>query len=87
MMQDQYSRPRSCGTSTCVCHCVAPLTRYQRHGRRVFVSVNAGYSPHSLNDTLTLLQQIRGGQGLSRFSLERDSRAQGRRISPDLLPE
>ncbi|MEE6140307.1 membrane dipeptidase [Mycobacterium sp. 050128] len=37
---------------------VAPLTRYQRHGG-AFVSVNAGYSPHSLNDTLALLQHYR----------------------------
>lgn len=37
---------------------VAPLTRYLRAGG-AFVSVNAGYSPHSLNDTLTLLRHYR----------------------------
>jgi membrane dipeptidase len=37
---------------------VAPLTRYQRRGGAC-VSVNAGYSPHSLNDTLALLQHYR----------------------------
>jgi membrane dipeptidase len=37
---------------------VAPLTRYQRDGG-AFLSVNAGYSPHSLNDTLALLRHYR----------------------------
>jgi membrane dipeptidase len=37
---------------------VDPLTRYQRRGG-AFVSVNAGYSPHSLNDTLALLGHYR----------------------------
>src|SRR5436309_3388209 len=38
---------------------VAPLTRYQRPGG-AFVSVNAGYSPHSLSDSLALLRHFRG---------------------------
>jgi membrane dipeptidase len=37
---------------------VAPLTRYQRDGG-AFLSVNAGYSPHSLNDSLALLRHYR----------------------------
>ena len=37
----------------------APLARYLRAGG-AFVSVNAGYSPHSLNDTLALLRHYRG---------------------------
>lgn len=37
---------------------VDPLTRYQRPGG-AFVSVNAGYAPHSFNDTLTLLRHYR----------------------------
>lgn len=37
---------------------VASLTRYQRRGGAL-VSVNAGYSPHSLNDTLALLKYYR----------------------------
>ncbi|WP_118915422.1 dipeptidase [Mycobacterium shigaense] len=37
---------------------LAPLTRYQRPGGAL-VSVNAGYSPHSLNDTLALLGHYR----------------------------
>ena len=37
---------------------VDPLTRYQRPGG-AFVSVNAGYSPHSFNDTLALLRHYR----------------------------
>lgn len=38
---------------------VTPLNRYQRAGGAL-VSVNAGYSPHSLHDTLTLLRHYRG---------------------------
>jgi membrane dipeptidase len=37
---------------------VAPLSRYQRPGGAL-VSVNAGYSPHSLDDTLGLLRHYR----------------------------
>lgn len=37
---------------------VTPLTRYQRSGGAL-VSVNAGYSPHSLHDTLVLLGHYR----------------------------
>jgi membrane dipeptidase len=37
---------------------VAPLNRYQRAGGAL-VSVNVGYSPHSLNDTLALLRHYR----------------------------
>ncbi|WP_293003842.1 membrane dipeptidase [Mycobacterium sp.] len=37
---------------------VAPLARYQRDGG-AFVSVNAGYSPHCLDETLALLQHYR----------------------------
>lgn len=37
---------------------VAPLNRYQRAGGAL-VSVNAGYSPHSLRDTLALLRHYR----------------------------
>jgi membrane dipeptidase len=37
---------------------VAPLTRYQSRGGAL-VSVNAGYSPHSLNDTVALLHHYR----------------------------
>lgn len=37
---------------------VAPLTRYQRDGGAL-VSVNAGYSPHSLSDSLALLRHYR----------------------------
>ena len=37
---------------------VDPLARYQRPGG-AFVSVNAGYSPHSFNDTLALLRHYR----------------------------
>ena len=39
---------------------VAPLNRYQRAGGAL-VSVNAGYSPHSLHDTLALLRHYRDG--------------------------
>jgi membrane dipeptidase len=35
-----------------------PLTRYQRRGG-AFVSVNAGYSPHSFTDTMALLRHYR----------------------------
>ncbi len=38
---------------------IAPLTRYLRAGG-AFVSVNAGYSPHSLEDSLALLRHFRG---------------------------
>lgn len=38
---------------------VAPLTRYQRNGG-AFVSVNAGYSPHCLDETVALLCYYRG---------------------------
>jgi membrane dipeptidase len=37
---------------------VDPLTRSQRDGG-VVVSFNAGYSPHNLNDTLSLLHHYR----------------------------
>ncbi len=37
---------------------VDPLTRYRR-GEGAFVSVNAGYSPHSLDDTMALLRHYR----------------------------
>jgi hypothetical protein len=37
---------------------VAPLNRYQRAGGAL-VSVNAGYSPHSLHETLALLRHYR----------------------------
>jgi membrane dipeptidase len=37
---------------------VDELTRYRRHGG-AFVSVNAGYAPHSLNDTMALLRHYR----------------------------
>ena len=37
---------------------VTPLTRFQRPGG-AFVSVNAGYSPHGLADTLALLHHFR----------------------------
>jgi membrane dipeptidase len=37
---------------------VVPLTRYQRNGA-AFVSVNAGYSPHSFHDTMALLRHYR----------------------------
>ncbi len=37
---------------------VDPLTRYQRDGA-AFVSVNAGYSPHSFRDTMALLRHYR----------------------------
>jgi membrane dipeptidase len=37
---------------------VDPLTRYQRCGG-AFVSINAGYTPHSFNDTTALLQHYR----------------------------
>jgi len=37
---------------------VDPLTRYQRDGG-AFVSVNAGYSPHSFADTMALLRHYR----------------------------
>jgi membrane dipeptidase len=37
---------------------VDPLTRYRRDGG-AFVSVNAGYSPHSFDDTLALLRHYR----------------------------
>ncbi|OBK11001.1 dipeptidase [Mycobacterium asiaticum] len=37
---------------------IDPLTRYQRRGG-AFVSVNAGYSPHTFNDTMTLLNHFR----------------------------
>ena len=37
---------------------IAPLTRYARPGG-AFVSVNAGYSPHSLSDSLSLLRHFR----------------------------
>ena len=39
---------------------IAPLTRYARPGG-AFVSVNAGYSPHTLSDTLGLLRHYRAG--------------------------
>jgi len=39
---------------------VAPLNRYQRAGGAL-VSVNVGYSPHSLSDTLALLRHYRAG--------------------------
>lgn len=39
---------------------IAPLNRYQRAGGAL-VSVNAGYSPHSLHDTLALLRHYRDG--------------------------
>jgi membrane dipeptidase len=39
---------------------IAPLNRYQPAGGAL-VSVNAGYSPHSLHDTLALLRQYRDG--------------------------
>ena len=38
---------------------VSPLNRYQRAGGAL-VSVNAGYSPHSLQDTLAFLRRYRG---------------------------
>lgn len=38
---------------------IAPLARYRRPGG-AFVSVNAGYSPHRLSDTLALLRHYRG---------------------------
>lgn len=38
---------------------IAPLARYRRPGG-AFVSVNAGYAPHSLSDTLALLRHYRG---------------------------
>lgn len=41
---------------------VAPLNRYQRAGGAL-VSVNAGYSPHSLHDTLALLRHYRDAVG------------------------
>lgn len=37
---------------------VDPLTRYRRRGG-AFVSVNAGYSPHSFSDTTALLRHFR----------------------------
>jgi membrane dipeptidase len=37
---------------------IEPLTRYKRGGG-AFVSVNAGYSPHSFNDSITLLAHYR----------------------------
>ena len=37
---------------------VEPLTRFQRRGG-AFVSVNAGYSPHSFTDTVALLDHFR----------------------------
>ncbi|MEW5811859.1 MAG: membrane dipeptidase [Actinomycetota bacterium] len=37
---------------------VEPLTRFHRHGG-AFVSVNAGYSPHSFSDSVALLQHFR----------------------------
>lgn len=37
---------------------VDPLTRYKRRAG-AFVSVNAGYSPHTLNDTISLLRHYR----------------------------
>jgi membrane dipeptidase len=37
---------------------VDPLTRYQRDGG-AFVSVNAGYSPHTFNDSMALLRHYR----------------------------
>lgn len=37
---------------------VAPLARYRRRGG-AFVSVNAGYSPHSFDDTISLLRHYR----------------------------
>lgn len=37
---------------------VGPLTRYRRRGG-AFVSVNAGYSPHSFDDTMALLRHYR----------------------------
>jgi membrane dipeptidase len=37
---------------------IEPLARYRRGGG-TFVSVNAGYSPHSFNDTITLLAHFR----------------------------
>lgn len=37
---------------------VAPLARYRRRGG-AFLSVNAGYSPHSFNDTVALLRHFR----------------------------
>jgi membrane dipeptidase len=39
---------------------VAPLNRYQRAGGAL-ISVNVGYSPHSLSDTLALLRHYRAG--------------------------
>lgn len=37
---------------------VEPLTRFRRRGG-AFVSVNAGYSPHSFDDTIALLRYFR----------------------------
>lgn len=37
---------------------IAPLTRYQRPGGGC-VSVNAGYTPHSFADTMSLLRHYR----------------------------
>src|ERR1700760_1818434 len=37
---------------------VDPLARYQRRGG-AFVSVNAGYAPHSFTDTMALLRHFR----------------------------